>query len=267
MKNYFLLISFSFFLFNCSETSKKSNDEKDTVLVLETVSQSFNEKSPECKEKIERGCARLKASYPILKRERNDSTNLSLQAINDSIYGSFVKVFIEFIPEGNLTISDKPERLIGSFFKKHRKDQAEFEEPIGYELNNEVNVAYYTKKFVSISQSIMTYAGGAHPNSIIIYKTLDLKTGELINTSKWLKDTVKLKATILTKLKEHMQMDLSTDIEEKGFFIPDNEIYISNNILIEKDSVSFMYNQYDIAPYSYGNFTIKLSKEQVGIEY
>ncbi len=267
MKNYFLIIFFSFFLFSCSETSKKSNDKHANALVLETVNQVFTEKSTECNEKIERGCTRLKASYPILKSSKNDSSNAFLKSINDSIYGSFARVFIEFIPEGNLTLSDKPERLIGSFFKKQKKDLTEFEEPIGYELNNDVKVAFYTNKFVSISQSVMTYTGGAHPNSFIIYKTLDLKTGVLINTSKWLKDTVKLKATILTKLKEHMQMDVSTDIEDKGFFIPDNEIYISNNILIEKDSVSFMYNQYDIAPYSYGNFNIRLSKEQVGIEY
>lgn len=113
----------------------------------------------------------------------------------------------------------------------------------------------------------MTYTGGAHPNTAVLYKTLDLKSGNEINTYKWLGDTSNLKVEILKGIKKQMKLVDTTDLKEKGFFITDEELMISKQILIEKDSISFMYNTYEIAPYSYGNFDITLPKELVKMNY
>tara|TARA_R110002049_G_scaffold7173_8_gene42589 strand:- start:158 stop:955 length:798 start_codon:yes stop_codon:yes gene_type:complete len=261
MKKYTAFLVIIAAIYSCTDTNK--NKKQQEKISLDVAYTSYEEKSEECNAKEKRGCAILKVRYPVLKSANNDSLNRSLNAVNKSIYSLFSKVFIEFIPEGNLNLDEKEERLIGSFFKKHKKDQSEFEELIGYELMNNLEVAYYTNDFVSIDQTIMTYAGGAHPNTEIRYKTLDLQSGKEIETYNLLSDTVTLKAIILANIKEKMKIEPSTNLEEKGFLINDSELYISNQILIEADSVSFMYNSYDIAPYSYGNFNIKLAKGAV----
>lgn len=265
MKKYLTLVLIVITLSSCNFSDDEKVIEKRTVLELKTI--RFNETSPECATAYRRGCATLEASYDVLKNEVSDSLNQTLSTINESIYGVFAQAFIDVIPEGNLQLNESPDRFIGSFFKMHRKDQAEFEELIGYEIVNNVNVAHYTNHFVSIEQTIMTYLGGAHPNAIILYKTLDMKSGIEINTYNWLSDTISLKSAILTDIKRSMKMDQNTDLKDKGFFISDQELSISTNILIQKDSVSFMYNNYEIAPYVYGNFNITLPKEIVKMNY
>ena len=58
-------------------------------------------------------------------------------------------------------------------------------------------------------------------------------------------------------------MDPATNLKEKGFFVSDQELTIARDILIQKDSISFLYNTYDIAPYVYGNFDITLPLSKV----
>ncbi len=264
MNKYLFVIVIMLILASCGDINKTTNSKKREPIELKIAIEQFSQQSDECNTKKQNGCATLKASYPILKSE-NDSINDMLIALNKSIYTTFSQTFIDFIPEGNLQSTTPVDQMIGSFFKKHAKDQMKFEEKISYELMNNISIAFYNNDFVSMEQTIMTYEGGAHPNTSIYYKTLDLKTGDQLNVYEWLADTIGLKTEILAGIKAKMKMDPSTNLKEKGFFVSDQELTIARDILIQADSISFMYNTYDIAPYVYGNFDITLPLSKVSL--
>jgi hypothetical protein len=264
MNKYFLIVGLSLVISSCNESKQSNSDQSNQPIEFEIAQEQFSQHSEECKTKEQNGCATLKASYPVLKSKDENAKEI-LNALNKNIYGIFAKVFKDFIPEGNLQENTPAEQLVGSFFKKHEKDQMQFEEKIDYELLNDVSIVFYNNNIMSIAQTIMTYEGGAHPNTSICYKTFEMSSGDEINVYKWLADTTALKTEILAGLKEKMNMDSSTDLKEKGFFISDQELSITKEILIEKDSISFLYNTYEIAPYAYGNFNITLPKSKVSL--
>jgi hypothetical protein len=264
MKKYFAPLLVTILLYACTNSSE--SDNSNITNDIEPIEISVSEKSKECEDSISRGCAQFKATYSILKSKTDKATNTALIPLNQSIYSIFSQTFIDFIPEGNLKLTSDVDYLKTSFFKKHKKDQRMFKEGIGYEILNEVTIPYFNNKIVSVRQNQMTYAGGAHPDSELLYYTLDFTTGKSLNPYTWIEDTNEVKEQLLVALKQQMKMNTETDLEEKGFFISDKELILPANILIEQDSVSFAFNSYEIAPYSYGIFNLKLPKSAVKLK-
>ena len=261
MKKYYLLGLISFILFSCTTSNQEDYplDSKD----LKSTIHRINEQSKECDLPNQKGCAQLEVSYPKISIEGEKSNEKLLNSLNDSIYAIFVQPFIDFIPEESLKKNATISQLKAAFFKKHTIDQKKNKERMGYQLINDVSVPFIADEFASIQQKQMTYAGGAHPDTEILYFTLDLKSGKLLNTYNWIQDTNIVKVELLKVLKKQVNMDEAMDLEDYGFFISDRDFFLTNNILIEKDSISFAYNSYELAPYSFGIFDLKLPRNAV----
>ena len=52
-------------------------------------------------------------------------------------------------------------------------------------------------------------------------------------------------------------------MKEKGYLYPNADMYISNNYILEKEQIVFIYNKYDIAPYAVGDITISISYDNI----
>ena len=52
------------------------------------------------------------------------------------------------------------------------------------------------------------------------------------------------------------------DLNNLGI-LNESDMYISDNFLVGKDEVSFLYNKYDIAPYSVGSIILSLPYSEV----
>ena len=52
------------------------------------------------------------------------------------------------------------------------------------------------------------------------------------------------------------------DLQDAGI-LDSTPMYVPENFLLEKEEVSFLYNKYDIAPYSVGVITLSLPYESV----
>lgn len=261
MKKYYLFSLISFALYSCTHSNQEefTLDSKDLTSTIHRI----NEQSEECNLPNQRGCAQLEASYPTIALGGEKPNQSLLKSLNDSIYALFVQPFIDFIPEEIIKKNATIPQLKAAFFKKHTIDQKKNKERIGYQLINDVTAPFISDVFASIQQKQMTYAGGAHPDTEILYFTLDLKTGKTLHPYSWMKDTNAVKEQLLKVLKKQVNMDETMDLEDYGFFISDREFLLTSNILIEEDSVSFAYNSYELAPYSFGIFDLKLPKSAV----
>lgn len=98
------------------------------------------------------------------------------------------------------------------------------------------------------------YLGGAHGSYVIFYYNFDKQTGKLLS----IKDVVPqekeqevLKAMEKQLCEDWEAKDLA-DLQEKTGITMLGDLYLTNNFLLKKDSIEFLFNQYDIAPYAAG---------------
>lgn len=123
---------------------------------------------------------------------------------------------------------------------------------------------------VNATANMFVDMGGAHPNQWSHWLNFNLLTGKLLN-----KDDVFLKSAeadlermlldklILQQAELYPEENIATleDLQQKGFLQLTN-IYIPDNFLLAKNGVMFLFNRYDIAPYSSGSIVLTLTYEE-----
>ncbi len=116
---------------------------------------------------------------------------------------------------------------------------------------------------VQFSEYYEDYTGGAHDNYNSNYFLVNNQTG----TSLVLKDVVhssaliELTARITQAYRQQEGVDTNVPLSEHGLF--SDQISPVDNFFISKESIGFLYNPYEIAPYSTGVIEVRLPLEEV----
>ena len=114
--------------------------------------------------------------------------------------------------------------------------------------------------------------GGAHPHQCSIWLNFDANTGKLLAKEDVFKpEAVKdIERMLLGKLIA-LQAELNPEEQVKTLedlnrigFLQLTPMYIPDNFLLGKDKVMFLFNRYDIAPYSAGEIVLELTYEEIG---
>jgi len=116
-----------------------------------------------------------------------------------------------------------------------------------------------------LSFYILNYAftGGAHGLENLDYTNVDLKKGRLIKLDDILPETGKQQLSMLLtrKLKQMNKLTEAQKLSENGYFV--DEIQPNENFYLTPYGIGFVYNHYDIAPYSFGATDIFLTADEV----
>lgn len=215
--------------------------------------------------------------YTYLDEEGDSIATL----INRTIQGEFL---------GNDYASLTPEEAVDSFMnvyiRDYRKETGElYQVDRAKGTSDEEIPAWYNQTFslvtfieeghggiINVSANVFVDTGGAHPHQWSQWLNFVFESGKLLT-----KDDVFLasaKADIERMLLDHLMLmqaeiypdeSLKTleDLQQKGFLQMTN-MYIPNNFLLHKEGVSFLFNRYDIAPYSAGEIVIEIPYEEIG---
>lgn len=108
------------------------------------------------------------------------------------------------------------------------------------------------------------YGGGAHPNSVTSIQCFSTQTGDKINLDQLITDTcsVPLSQRLTDRLMKKVGVVSLDSLHSLGYL--DNiEMFVSDNFILDKDSIHFYYNPYDIAPYAAGAITLSFSYEEL----
>ena len=108
------------------------------------------------------------------------------------------------------------------------------------------------------------YGGGAHPSIVTSILRFDANTGERIDLYGFFVDTCtnSLCDKLTTRLMEKVGAPTLDSLHALGYLEMEN-MFVSENFLLKKDSVSFFYNQYDIAPYAMGCTTLSFGYDEL----
>lgn len=108
------------------------------------------------------------------------------------------------------------------------------------------------------------YSGGAHPTSVTTMLRFNTDNGHKIDLEEVFVDTCM--TTLTERLTTRLMRNLgvaSLDSLHKLGYLDMIDMFVTDNFMLEKDSITFFYNPYDIAPYAVGTTTIKFSYDEL----
>ena len=97
---------------------------------------------------------------------------------------------------------------------------------------------------------------------MVNYYNFDVKSGKLLSIRDVIpegKEQEVLKAMEEQLCKDWEAKDLA-DLQEKTGITMLGDLYLTNNFFVKEDSILFLFNQYDIAPYAAGLIGVTLPR-------
>ena len=132
-----------------------------------------------------------------------------------------------------------------------------------YSITGDVEIGY--KGYINYIILWDEFTGGAHPNSYYTVLNFNPENGEEVVLQDILKENYEepLTKLLIATLAARLQVENCEGIRAKGYLYPDADMYISNNYILEKKQIVFIYNKYDIAPYAVGDIIINISYDKL----
>lgn len=133
----------------------------------------------------------------------------------------------------------------------------------GPSMMNEINIdgiaIFLDNKILSYSNESYAYLGGAHGNSIRILYNFDLSNAQAITESNIFIADYQTPLTQLIKeqiLEQSAEIGSVADLSELDFW--EDKIAPNDNFYVSDEGLVYIYNPYDIAPYSMGQIEVSL---------
>lgn len=247
-----LLLSFLFFVLTLFTTCQtKSKDESNLNFRKVTFSKAFDSSNVSSENYVH-----VKADFIEFTAAQNKTVKDSL---NKKVM-SFVDAPVFEMKTKNL---DELFTTLVADYKKLKKDFPE--SPAVYELERSVEVINQNSKFISLKLSEYSFLGGAHPNSVMLFINIDLKTGMTIKLEElFVKDYLEILNKIAEKqfrIKRELKPD--ENLEEAGFWFKDNKFSVNDNFAVERGELVFYFNDYEVAPHAVGPTEIRISLKEI----
>jgi hypothetical protein len=194
------------------------------------------------------------------------------ESVNPVISDTLTRFIIEKFTDRPYTNSDPQSILTGVksvFFQNYRNSN----EALYHEMPDAGSLNWESLKFMHILHNkdyvlcfyILQYAftGGAHGLESTDYYVINLMTGRKIGLSDLLQEGTEGRLTeLLTQtVKQKYCRNNEPKLTDAGFFT--DEVKPCQNFFITDSGIGFHYNQYDLAPYSFGPVEAFLDFSQI----
>ncbi len=132
-----------------------------------------------------------------------------------------------------------------------------------YLISSEASTGY--KGYINYIIQWEEYTGGAHPMSNCTALNFNPANGEEIVLEDILKEGYEepLISILEKNLAKQLNLEDIDAVKAKGYMYGDADMFVSNNFILEKEQIVFIYNKYDLAPYSAGEIMINVSYDEI----
>ncbi len=125
-----------------------------------------------------------------------------------------------------------------------------------------------TTAFMSIQCEVSEYTGGAHANSSFVVFNVGIVNGKAARVT--LADFFSGDTTYRSQLSDTLLSRLKQD--DRATFVRDGLTSTLTNkqlelFVVQQEGLLFLFNRYDVAPYTAGTFSVKLSFEELGARF
>ncbi len=180
------------------------------------------------------------------------STALEMRIVEDSEDTAGYSIDVRYPQFGVEQVDSAVKRVVDGATAAFKAYPAERESDSALPKNEQsiaFNSVYTGSDYVSVELTISEYTGGAHPNTIIVGVNVSRATGEEVG----LDEALFLVGKDLAALASETDAELKTRLGE-AYFVEGAEPTEQNyaTFLIGRDDVTFVFNSYQVAPYSSG---------------
>lgn len=178
---------------------------------------------------------------------------------------SFITLVTQFERKSNIN-----SKLTDSFFSAQLdsfeliyKSEVEAEIYHLWSLESSIVIDDSHDSFVQLQLSGWSYTGGAHGNGSTNTFIIDKSTGKEVLLNDFFSDPSAVRKIAEEHFRKMFELENDTDLEEAGFWFENNRFHLNNNFSIVGDKIVFLFNTYEIAPYSGGETVIEISIEEI----
>jgi hypothetical protein len=183
------------------------------------------------------------------------------------------KMIMDRFASGRSTVSD-PQLLINalqqSYFGNYIADNLDLYKQmadagsLSWDLYKLVHIVYNDNFLLSFYIDSYAFTGGAHGLGAQDYTVIQTKTGKAVSSSDIFVDKFETPLSLLltARLKKMEKLQPSDKLSEKAEYFVD-EIPPNSNFYITANGIGFLYNHYEIAPYSHGFTDIFLTFDEL----
>lgn len=178
----------------------------------------------------------------ISKNRVSDSINLALY--------NFIKdvVYLEEKP----VVFSSYEELTTSFISSYEELKSKYPEEIEWEANIKGEIVFQNEKLLNIKLEYYVFTGGAHGYFGVKSFLFDIQSGKQLTKQDLFADLENFTFLVENKFRNKFQIDLTHNINSKGFMFENDSFHLSENIFLTEESILFVYNTYEIASYADG---------------
>ncbi len=240
---YLVIVAITVFFFSCT---KSISDDALVKFEKRSFSKSFDSTNSKTE------------NYVHVKIDYVEFTEAKLPAVKDSLNNKVYRYINTPVFENNTKSLEELSLALIADYKSHKKEFPE--SPAVYELERKVEVINSTLEYVSIRFSEYSFLGGAHPNSVMLFSNIDLRTGKEIKLHDLFVDgyLAELNKIGESYFKKERGLHSDDDLEKVGFWFNENKFAVNNNFAISSDYLIFYFNDYEIAPHAIGPTEFKI---------
>lgn len=185
-------------------------------------------------------------------------------AINDSVKALLAADY--FRPEAGASVPDALRDFVGAYVRNYREEASAMlaeGAPAGtccYQLILSSGIINGSDSVASYTAERYDFCGGAHGNTVLRAIGYDPRTLATLTIDQVVGGIDRARTTrlITEGVMRHFQKRSLAGLRDIGVF-GDTEPYIPQNVVFNPDSASFVFNQYDIAPYAAGRIVVNVA--------
>lgn len=131
-----------------------------------------------------------------------------------------------------------------------------------WEMDCAVTITEFTN-YVELHLRNWNFTGGAHGNAYEGYSLFEYDMGSVLKLSDVIQDIPTFTELAEKYFRAQNNITPTEDLGAIGFWFPDNEFMCNENFYFTGDAMHFLYNNYEIAPYSAGQITFSIPLSEV----
>ncbi|MFI5159766.1 MAG: DUF3298 domain-containing protein [Sphingobacteriales bacterium] len=241
-------------LVSCGRNAQKNKDakavgnstsKKDTLLY---TYKTIEERAPDCGNKPDTACSNAKIIYPVFTDQStlNDTVNGRLLTINK--------------------ITEKPDKDLSTqaknFIQAYMNDSLRKDNPdMVYTLESSATVVRQDPGLTTVQLDRYLFAGGAHGSTYTGFINWSTKENKNIKLDDILVDDYRDTLAAIADKAFHLQ---DTTILDNNFsMVKNGKLVLTPNFLVTPIGLSFLYNEYEVKPYSEGQTTLLIPYVQI----
>lgn len=210
------------------------------------------------------------SAFSISTKYENDSTkatihytlakpNTPLKTLTDSLICSYLDEDVK-APLDSSSLKMYCNRFVQEYVNLLTNDSID---SFPWTLNISLDFSSVDETYMKADFSNEGYTGGAHGSSNFTFYMIDSEQKKVLKLADICKDIPALEKRAEVYFRKVNLIEEGVSLTDRGFWFQDDKFRLNENFYFNSETLTFVYNQYEIAPFSMGIFYLELPLNEI----